>query len=134
MGLREAAIIWGSAALSITTANDGTISRFGWKAQNKSLMIFAGEAYNVEMGISTNCLRKIGRCRAQDQLGSGLPANCLNLAGTGTPRGHYTLRWHKASTVTSDSGCSCLHAVPGPATPSTTSREEQPRSPMAQAL
>src|SRR5208282_4215750 len=32
--------------------NDGTISRFGWKAQNKSLHIFAGEAYNVEMGIS----------------------------------------------------------------------------------
>ena len=31
--------------------NDGTISRFGWKAQNKSLHIFAGEAYNVEMGI-----------------------------------------------------------------------------------
>jgi CxxC motif-containing protein (DUF1111 family) len=28
--------------------NDGTISHFGWKAQNKSLMIFAGEAYNVE--------------------------------------------------------------------------------------
>ena len=35
--------------------NDGTISRFGWKAQNKSLHIFAGEAYNVEMGI-TNLL------------------------------------------------------------------------------
>src|SRR5437763_2567953 len=32
--------------------NDGTISRFGWKAQNKSLLIFSGEAYNVEMGIS----------------------------------------------------------------------------------
>jgi len=32
--------------------NDGTISRFGWKAQNKSLLLFAGEAYNVEMGIS----------------------------------------------------------------------------------
>ncbi len=32
--------------------NDGTISRFGWKAQNKSLHTFAGEAYNVEMGIS----------------------------------------------------------------------------------
>ena len=32
--------------------NDGTIARFGWKAQNKSLMMFAGEAYNVEMGIS----------------------------------------------------------------------------------
>jgi CxxC motif-containing protein (DUF1111 family) len=28
--------------------------RFGWKAQNKSLAIFAGEAYNVEMGITND--------------------------------------------------------------------------------
>jgi CxxC motif-containing protein (DUF1111 family) len=34
------------------SANDGSITRFGWKAQNKSLLMFAGEAYNVEMGIS----------------------------------------------------------------------------------
>jgi CxxC motif-containing protein (DUF1111 family) len=34
------------------SANDGTITRFGWKAQNKSLLIFAGEAYNVEMGVT----------------------------------------------------------------------------------
>ncbi|HEY3100606.1 MAG TPA: di-heme oxidoredictase family protein [Methylomirabilota bacterium] len=32
--------------------NDGTIARFGWKAQNRSLLMFAGEAYNVEQGIS----------------------------------------------------------------------------------
>jgi CxxC motif-containing protein (DUF1111 family) len=32
--------------------NDGSITRFGWKAQNVSLMIFSGEAYNVEMGIT----------------------------------------------------------------------------------
>ena len=32
--------------------NDGRISKFGWKAQNPSLLIFSGEAYNVEMGIS----------------------------------------------------------------------------------
>jgi CxxC motif-containing protein (DUF1111 family) len=32
--------------------NDGTIARFGWKAQNKSLLLFAGEAYNVEQGIT----------------------------------------------------------------------------------
>jgi CxxC motif-containing protein (DUF1111 family) len=32
--------------------NDGSITRFGWKAQNKSLVIFSGEAYNVEQGIS----------------------------------------------------------------------------------
>ena len=35
-----------------TTGNDGTVTRFGWKAQNKSLVIFAGEAYNVEQGVS----------------------------------------------------------------------------------
>ena len=32
--------------------NDQTISRFGWKAQNKSLLLFAGEAANVEMGVT----------------------------------------------------------------------------------
>jgi CxxC motif-containing protein (DUF1111 family) len=35
-----------------TSGNDGTITRFGWKAQNKSLLIFAGEAYNVEQGVA----------------------------------------------------------------------------------
>jgi CxxC motif-containing protein (DUF1111 family) len=34
------------------SGNDGTITRFGWKAQNKSLLIFVGEAYNVEQGVS----------------------------------------------------------------------------------
>ncbi len=32
--------------------NAGTITRFGWKAQNKSLVIFSGEAYNVEQGVT----------------------------------------------------------------------------------
>lgn len=35
-----------------TSGNDGTITRFGWKAQNKSLLLFAAEAYNVEMGVT----------------------------------------------------------------------------------
>ena len=34
------------------SGNDGTITRFGWKAQNKSLIIFAAEAYNVEIGVT----------------------------------------------------------------------------------
>jgi CxxC motif-containing protein (DUF1111 family) len=34
--------------------NDQTIARFGWKAQNKSLLLFSGEAYNVEMGITND--------------------------------------------------------------------------------
>lgn len=45
------------ASLGITgranrSGNDGSITRFGWKAQNKSLVIFSGEAYNVEQGIT----------------------------------------------------------------------------------
>jgi CxxC motif-containing protein (DUF1111 family) len=35
-----------------TSGNDATITRFGWKAQNKSLLMFAGEAYNVEQGVT----------------------------------------------------------------------------------
>src|SRR5262249_50901938 len=42
------AIISGTANLS---GNDGTITRFGWKAQNH-LLTFSGEAYNVEMGVT----------------------------------------------------------------------------------
>lgn len=55
--------------------NDGMISRFGWKAQNKSLEIFAGEAYNVEMGV-TNELFENERASPDEALSGGLPANC----------------------------------------------------------
>jgi CxxC motif-containing protein (DUF1111 family) len=40
------------------SGNDGTITRFGWKAQNKSLIIFSGEAYNVEMGITNEAFQQ----------------------------------------------------------------------------
>jgi len=69
--------------------NDGTISRFGWKAQNKSLLLFAGEAYNVEMGISNEIFQQDRPLPGEDGNGgtgqTGLPANCLNLAGIGYP-------------------------------------------------
>ncbi len=42
----------GVSARPNRSGNDGTITRFGWKAQNKSLLLFSGEAYNVEMGVS----------------------------------------------------------------------------------
>jgi CxxC motif-containing protein (DUF1111 family) len=32
--------------------DDGTITRFGWKAQDKSLLHFSGIAYNVEIGVT----------------------------------------------------------------------------------
>ena len=55
--------------------NDGTISRFGWKAQNKSLEIFSGEAYNVEMGV-TNELFQNERPSPDEELQGGLPRAC----------------------------------------------------------
>jgi len=64
--------------------NDGTISRFGWKAQNKSLLIFAGEAYNVEQGVSNEAFTQERPLPGEDQT-TGLPANCrIN----GTPEDH----------------------------------------------
>jgi CxxC motif-containing protein (DUF1111 family) len=65
--------------------NDGTISRFGWKAQNKSLHVFAGEAYNVEMGISNLLFTQDRPLPGEDQQQTGLPSNCLNLSGQGYP-------------------------------------------------
>jgi len=102
--------------------NDGTISRFGWKAQNKSLMIFAGEAYNVEMGISNELFTQDRPLPGEDQLGSGLPANCLNLAGVGYPEDITHSGGTSASTVTSDTALfSVFMKFLDQPTPSTTS-------------
>src|SRR6202171_3452460 len=61
------------------SANDGTITRFGWKAQNKSLLMFAGEAYNVEMGI-TNQLFPQERDETPGCLFSATPEDTGNFA------------------------------------------------------
>lgn len=55
--------------------NDGTITRFGWKAQNKSLLIFGGEAYNVEQGVSNEAFTQERPLPGEGQQ-AGLPANC----------------------------------------------------------
>jgi len=65
--------------------NDGTITRFGWKAQNKSLHIFAAEAYNVEMGITNELFPQERPLPGEDQQGTGLTSSCLNLSGAGYP-------------------------------------------------
>jgi CxxC motif-containing protein (DUF1111 family) len=62
----------GIAGVFNRSGNDGSITRFGWKAQNKSLLIFAGEAYNVEMGI-TNELFPTERGYPS----TPIPASCL---------------------------------------------------------
>jgi CxxC motif-containing protein (DUF1111 family) len=59
------------------SANDGTITRFGWKAQNKSLLMFAGEAYNVEMGV-TNQLFPQKRDETSGCLFNATPEDTIN--------------------------------------------------------
>jgi CxxC motif-containing protein (DUF1111 family) len=63
------------------SANDGTITRFGWKAQNKSLLIFASEAYNVEMGV-TNQLFPQERDETAGCLFNATPEDTLNFTAT----------------------------------------------------
>ena len=65
--------------------NDGTVTRFGWKAQNKSLLIFASEAYNVEMGVS-NQLFPQERDETPGCLFNATPEDTLNFTPTtGSP-------------------------------------------------
>jgi CxxC motif-containing protein (DUF1111 family) len=60
--------------------NDGTVARFGWKAQNKSLLLFSGEAYNVEMGI-TNELFQTERDETESCQFVSTPNNTTNTDG-----------------------------------------------------
>jgi len=63
------------------SANDGTITRFGWKAQNKSLLIFAGEAYNVEQGVTNEGFPNKRETDPSCQY-NGLPEDSTNLANS----------------------------------------------------
>ncbi len=65
-----------------TSGNDGTVTRFGWKAQNKSLEIFAGEAYNVEMGV-TNELFPNERDETPGCVVNGTPEDATNFDDPG---------------------------------------------------
>jgi len=60
--------------------NDGTVARFGWKAQNKSLLLFSGEAYNVEMGITSELFQTERDETASCQFAT-VPNTVTNTAG-----------------------------------------------------
>ena len=65
------------------SGNDGTITRFGWKAQNKSLEIFAGEAYNVEQGVTNELFPNERDTTAGCQF-NPLPEDVTNLVNPNT--------------------------------------------------
>jgi len=66
--------------------NDGTIARFGWKAQNQSLLLFSGEAYNVEMGITNPLFQSEREQRPACQFAT-VPNDITDPANTETPGG-----------------------------------------------
>jgi CxxC motif-containing protein (DUF1111 family) len=65
------------------SGNDGTITRFGWKAQNKSLQIFAGEAYNVEVGVTNELFPDERGDPAPSCVFNSLPEDATNFSAAG---------------------------------------------------
>ncbi len=66
--------------------NDGTIARFGWKAQNQTLLLFSGEAYNVEMGITNELFQQEREQKPSCQFVT-VPNNVTDTEVTTTPAG-----------------------------------------------
>ena len=105
-----------------TNGNDGTITRFGWKAQNKSLLIFAGEAYNVEQGVSNEAF-------ANERFPAGTPAAVIaGCTFNASPEDHTNITdppVGSASAMSSDlvnfAAAMRLFAPPAPAPTSSTS-------------
>jgi CxxC motif-containing protein (DUF1111 family) len=65
------------------SGNDGTITRFGWKAQNKSVEVFAGEAYNVEMGVTNELFPDERGLPPSSCLFNSLPEDSTNFTLSG---------------------------------------------------
>jgi CxxC motif-containing protein (DUF1111 family) len=96
--------------------NDGTISRFGWKAQNKSLEIFAGEAYNVEQGVSNELFTQERPLPGEDR-NNGLPSVCRINA---TPEDHTNFNTTAIGTLSDTVQFAMFMRLLAPPTPATT--------------
>jgi len=100
------------------SGNDGTITRFGWKAQNKSLLMFSGEAYNVEIGVS-NELFPNERSLVPGCVFNGSPEDATNLLNNGSAAGTAS---EMSSDIVNFAAFSRLSAPPAPAPPTTSTQ------------
>ncbi len=103
----------GNAGRFNHSGNDGTITRFGWKAQNKSLLIFAGEAYNVEQGVTNEAFPNERESDPHCQL-NGTPEDATNLSNffnSGSAASDF------ASDIVNFAAFSRLSAPPAPVAP-----------------
>jgi CxxC motif-containing protein (DUF1111 family) len=64
-------------------SSDGTIARFGRKAQDKSLLLFAGQSYNLEIGV-TNEIFPEERNAAPGCTFNGIPEDTTDPTQTGS--------------------------------------------------
>ncbi|MGB8841080.1 MAG: di-heme oxidoredictase family protein [Aliidongia sp.] len=112
-------IVQGDFQLS---GNDGTIMRFGWKAQNKSIAIFAGEAYNVEQGV-TNDLFPTERVEQTNCIFNGLPEDLANEVANTQVAGVTFGASQFSSDVVNFTNFIRLSAAPVPVTPTSTTSE-----------
>ncbi|MGC2501535.1 MAG: di-heme oxidoredictase family protein [Silvibacterium sp.] len=102
------------------SANDGTITRFGWKAQNKSILMFAGEAYNVEMGISNEIFPQ-KRDETPGCLFNATPEDTLNFTTTPVATGNSNTAVISDIEAFADFTRMLAPPTPAPATPSSES-------------
>jgi CxxC motif-containing protein (DUF1111 family) len=73
----------GIAGTFNVSPSDGTISRFGRKGQDKSLLMFASEAYNVEIGVTSELFPE-ERHAERGCAFNGTPEDRTDPARTGT--------------------------------------------------
>jgi CxxC motif-containing protein (DUF1111 family) len=95
------------------SGNDGSITRFGWKAQNKSMLMFAGEAYNVEQGVTNELFPNEREPDPSCQF-NGTPEDATNLTNTfnsGSPASDYS------SDIVNFAAFARLSAAPAPVSP-----------------
>ncbi len=104
------------------SGNDGTVTRFGWKAQNKSLLMFSGEAYNVEMGVSNQLFPQERDESPACRTYATVPEDTNNMPPTLLANGMGVL-----SDIEAFANFMRMLAppAPGPATPSTTNGRAQ---------
>jgi CxxC motif-containing protein (DUF1111 family) len=111
-----------------TSGNDGTITRFGWKAQNKSLLMFSGEAYNVEIGVS-NELFPNERSAVPGCVFNGTPEDATNILNQNSGSVNINTPLGTASEMSSDivnfAAFSRLSAPPTPAAPTQSTQNGQ---------